>query len=228
MINVAIDGPSGAGKSTISKIAAKKLGYIYVDTGAMYRSLAYKAIKEGIDIKNNHGDVVKMLDTTTLEIRHGDECQLMFVDGENVTDFIRTPIVSIGASDIAVIPEVRKWLLETQKAFARENNCIMDGRDIGTCVLPDAEVKIFLTASCEARAERRLKELLEKGEKVTFQEVLEDMKYRDKNDSSRDVAPLKAADDATIADTSELDFNESVNLIIDIINNKVLSLKKEV
>ncbi len=221
MINVAIDGPSGAGKSSISKIVAKRLGYIYMDTGAMYRSLAYKAIQNGIDIKNNHADVIKMLDNTTLEIRHGEDKQLMFVDGNDVTDYIRTPEVSIGASDIAVIPEVRKWLLEKQKSFALKNNCIMDGRDIGTCVLPDAQVKIFLTASCEARAQRRLKELLEKGENVTFEEVLEDMKYRDKNDSSRDVAPLKAADDAVIADTSNLDFDSSVELIVKIINEKV-------
>ena len=227
MINVAIDGPSGAGKSTISKRVAKMLGYIYMDTGAMYRSLAYKAIQNGIDIKNNHGDVIKMLESTVLEFRHGADAQLMFVDGEDVTAFIRTPEVSIGASNIAVIPEVRIWLLEKQKSFARENNCIMDGRDIGTCVLPNAEVKIFLTASCEARAQRRLKELLEKGEKVTFDEVLEDMKYRDKNDSSRDVAPLKPADDAYIADTSELDFESSVELIQKIIKEKVSKLGKE-
>ena len=221
MINVAIDGPSGAGKSTISKCLARRMGYIYIDTGAMYRTLAYKALSLGIDIENDMRAVQTMLADTTVDIRHAEDGQHMFADGRDVTAFIRTPEVSMGASNIAKIPFVRQWLLELQRSFAKMNDCIMDGRDIGTVVLPDAQVKIFLTASVEARAKRRYAELQEKGSDVTLDEVLEDMKKRDENDSSRDCAPLKEADDAVKVDTSELDFEQSVSAIADVITKRI-------
>lgn len=221
MISIAIDGPSGAGKSTISKTVAKKNGYIYIDTGAMYRTLAYKAITLNIDIANDYDSIEKMLETTTIDIKHYEDGQHMFADGNDVTAYIRTPEVSMGASDIAKIPYVRKWLLNLQRDFAKSNNCIMDGRDIGTVVLPDATVKIFLTASAEARAKRRHIELLEKGENVTFEQVLADMIKRDENDSSRECAPLAKADDAVEVDTSELTFDESVLAIENVINKLV-------
>lgn len=220
MINVAIDGPSGAGKSSISKTVAKELGYIYIDTGAMYRTLAYKALKLGLDINSAPDSIEKMLSDTVVDIRHCDDGQHMFADGEDVTAYIRTPEVSMGASDIAKIPFVRQWLLELQRNFARSNDCIMDGRDIGTVVLPEAKVKIFLTASPEARAERRLAELREKSSDITFEQVLEDMKKRDANDASRSCAPLKQAEDAVLVDTSNLDFAQSVDAVKDVIKQK--------
>lgn len=220
MINIAIDGPSGAGKSTIARSVSQKLGFLYIDTGAMFRSLAYKAVKQGIDIANEHNSLKSMLSDTTLTIERVDGVQHMILDGEDITDFIRTPEVSKAASDIAVIDFVRKWLLELERSLAKEYNCIMDGRDIGTHVLPDAKVKIFLTASAETRAKRRLKELKEKGIDISFEEVLSDMKYRDKQDSEREIAPLKMADDAHLADTSDKSFDESVDYILDIIKRE--------
>lgn len=220
MINVAIDGPAGAGKSTIAKRIAGDMEYLYIDTGAMYRTLAYKAIKNGIEIKDEQS-VTAMLSDTKLDIVYSGGMQRMLADGIDVTDCIRTPEVSAGASDISAIPFVRKWLLDTQRSLAENNNCLMDGRDIGTVVLPDADVKIFLTASPETRAQRRFDELKEKGIDVTYQKVLEDMKERDKNDSTRACAPLKQADDAVFVDTSSLTFEESVSLIKQIISDKV-------
>ena len=220
MINIAIDGPSGAGKSSIAKAVSAKLGYLYIDTGAMFRSLAYKALSLGIDIPNEHDALNKMLSETTLSIERIDGTQHMILDDCDITDKIRTPEVSKAASDIAVIGFVRSWLLDLERSLAKKNNCIMDGRDIGTHVLPDADVKIFLTASAEVRAERRLKELNEKGIDVSFDEVLAEMKYRDKQDSEREVAPLKKADDAILADTSDKNFDESVELILDIIKTE--------
>lgn len=221
MINVAIDGPSGAGKSTIARRIASDLGYVYIDTGAMYRTLAYKAITLGIDIKNSPEEVVAKLPETNISIAYQDGLQRMILDGSDVTDFIRTPEVSMGASAVSAIAEVRAWLLDYQRNLAKENNCLMDGRDIGTVVLPFANVKIFLTASSEARAKRRYDELLEKGENVTFQDVLNDMIKRDSDDSSRACAPLKQADDAILVDTSDLTFEESVEKIKNIISDKV-------
>ena len=221
MINVAIDGPSGAGKSTIARRIASDLGYVYIDTGAMYRTLAYKAISLGIDIKQCPDEVVAKLPDTNISIIYQDGLQRMILDGEDVTDFIRTPEVSMGASAVSAITDVRAWLLDYQRNLAKENNCLMDGRDIGTVVLPFANVKIFLTASSEARAKRRYDELVEKGENVTFQEVLNDMIKRDSDDSSRACAPLKQADDAILVDTSNLSFEESVQKIKNIISDKV-------
>lgn len=220
MINVAIDGPSGAGKSTISRAIAKELGYIYIDTGAMYRSLAYKALSLNIDIKESEEEILKMLDSTSLDIVYKNGEQRMMLDGNDVSDFIRTPSVSLGASAISAISGVRMWLLDLQRNLAANNNCLMDGRDIGTSVLPDANVKIFLTASPEARAKRRYDELLEKGENVTFEEVFNDMITRDKNDSTRKCSPLKKAEDAVVVDTSELNFEESVMAIKAVIAEK--------
>jgi len=221
MINVAIDGPAGAGKSTIAKKIASELGYVYIDTGAMYRTLAYKAISLGINIKEEADKVCTMLLSTKLEMTYVDGVQHMIADGEDVTDYIRTPEVSMGASAISAIPDVREWLLMYQRTLAQNNNCIMDGRDIGTVVLPFANVKIFLTASPEARAKRRFDELIAKGEDVSFEEVLKDMNERDQADSQRKIAPLKQAEDAVKADTSELSFEESVELIKNIIKSKM-------
>ena len=221
MINVALDGPSGAGKSTIAKKAAEVFDFVYIDTGAMFRSLALKAIGEGIDVGTNHAFVISMLAHTTLDIKRADGQQRMILDGTDVTDRIRTPEVSRAASDIAVIPEVREWILKVERDLAAKYDCIMDGRDIGTSVLPDADVKIFLTASPEARAERRYKELCEKGIDTSFDDVLAEMKYRDKQDSEREISPLKKADDAQIADTTELNLEESVELICGLIRKVI-------
>lgn len=221
MINIAIDGPSGAGKSTVSKAVASTLGYIYIDTGAMYRTLAYKAINLGISISKQADKVENMLKNTTLDIRHAPDGQHMYLDGEDVTAFIRTSEVSMGASAISAIPFVRSWLLDMQRSFARENNCIMDGRDIGTVVLPHSDVKIFLTASPEARAKRRYAELVEKGQDVNFQKVLEDMIKRDEDDTNRACAPLAAAQDAVYLDSQDLTFEETVEKILDIIQKRI-------
>lgn len=221
MINVALDGPSGAGKSSIAKKASDEFGFMYIDTGAMFRSLALKALNLGIDIKNNPKDVLAFLPDTTLDIVRKDGFQHMILDNEDVTDKIRTSEVSKGASDIAVIGEVRSWLLKEERRLAKKYNCIMDGRDIGSSVLPDANVKIFLTASAEKRAERRLLELKEKGEDITFEKVLEDMKYRDYQDSTREVSPLKMCDDAILVDTTNLTFDESLKAICDIIKKVI-------
>ncbi len=217
MINIALDGPSGAGKSTIARAVARSFGFTYIDTGAMFRSLGLKAVRLGIDIKSEPERIEAMLSGTTLDIsRDGDE-QHMILDGEDVTGLIRTPEVSKAASDIAVIPSVRTWLLSAERSIASRYDCIMDGRDIGTSVLPDADVKIFLTASPEARAQRRYLELSEKGIDTNFDEVLAEMKYRDKQDASREVSPLAMADDAILADTTELNLSESIELVSGII-----------
>jgi len=221
MINVAIDGPAGAGKSTIAKKIAQKRGYLYIDTGAMYRTLAYKALCAGIDVTTEFDKVRTMLDSTELGIVYKDGVQCMLADGNDVTDKIRTPEVSKGASDISAIPFVREWLLETQRSLATQNNCIMDGRDIGTVVLPDANVKIFLTASSEARAKRRYDELVAKGLDVKLEDVLSDMIKRDTNDSTRACAPLKQADDAALVDTSHLNFEEAVAAVEKVISDKI-------
>lgn len=221
MINVAIDGPAGAGKSTIARKIAQDMGYMYIDTGAMYRTLAYKAVSKGIDVSEDKASVCAMLPETSLDIVYRDGMQRMIVDGTDVTDLIRTPAVSMGASAVSAIPEVREWLLGLQRDLAKNNNCLMDGRDIGTVVLPFANVKIFLTASAEARAERRYNELILKGEDVTFEDVLNDMRSRDKQDSTRLCAPLKQAEDAVAVDTSNLTFDESVEALKSIIADKV-------
>lgn len=217
MINVAIDGPSGAGKSSIARFVSSKLGFLYIDTGAIFRSLAWNAIQNGIDISNDSEGLRSMLKDTELSVKIIDGLQHMILNGNDITHLIRTPEVSKAASDIAVICFVREWILNLERKLASENNCIMDGRDIGTAVLPDADVKIFLTASAEARAERRLLELRQKGIDISFDEVVADMKYRDEQDSNRASAPLRQADDAVLVDTSDKNFYESAEAVYNII-----------
>ena len=220
MISVAIDGPAGAGKSSISRCAAKKLGYIYVDTGALYRAVGLKFSLCEADTSLGC-DIEKILSDTSVDIRFSNGEQRVFLDGRDVSDDIRTPAASMMASAVSAKPQVRAFLLEMQRKLASENNVIMDGRDIGTVVLPDAAVKIYLTASAEVRANRRLKELLEKGEKVTFKEVYDDMVKRDYNDMHREIAPLKKAEDAVVADTSDCSFDESVELVLKIVRERI-------
>ena len=222
MINVAIDGPAGAGKSTISRRAAKEIGYIYIDTGALYRTVGLNALRKGIDI-NSPDDIVSTLtDDLKVELRFVDGEQRMFLNGEDVSDKIRTPEASMAASKVSAVPAVRAYLFDLQKKLAAENNCIMDGRDIGTVVLPDADVKIFLTASTEARARRRYLELVEKGNRVNYADVLKDMEYRDAQDTGRETAPLRAAEEAVIIDSSEIGFEETFNILFDVVTNRIL------
>lgn len=215
-ISVAIDGPVGAGKSTIARTAAGKLGFIYCDTGALYRAVGLYCARDGANL-DAPGEIAARLPKIRLEIRLVDGLQRVFLNGEDVSDLIRTPEISIAASKVSAVPEVRAALLDLQRDIAKTNNVIMDGRDIGTVVLPNAQVKIFLTASAEVRAKRRFDELIAKGQNVTFEETLKDVNERDYRDSHRETAPLKQAADALLADTSELDFDQSVELICDII-----------
>lgn len=219
MINVAIDGPAGAGKSTIAKAAAKELGYIYVDTGALYRAIAYNAVTTGA--VESDEKIISMLDNTNVELKYVDGVQAVYLNGEDVSAFIRTPEISMGASKVSAIPEVRAFLLNLQRDIADKNNVIMDGRDIATVVLPNADVKIFLFASPECRAERRYKELIEKGETVSYEDVLADVNQRDYQDSHREIAPLKPSEDSVMADTSALNLEESIQLIIDTIKENI-------
>ncbi len=221
MFKVAIDGPGGAGKSSISKLVAKKLGFVYIDTGAMYRTAALYCLRCGINIKEENGKAEEAVSEISMDIVLSDEGQKIFLNGEDVTDKIRTPEVSMGASEVSAIPFVRERLVDMQRKLAESKNVIMDGRDIGTCVLPDAEVKIFLTASPEVRAKRRFDELLEKGEIVTFEDVLNDIITRDRNDETRAVSPLKKAEDAVLLDTSNMNFDESQEAVIAIIEDKM-------
>ena len=220
MIAVAIDGPSGAGKSTIARKVAGELGFLYIDTGALYRSIGYYVLKKGGDPEKKE-DVEAALPGIRLELRHADGVQRVFLNGEDVSDQIRTPAVSMAASHVSAFPAVRAFLLELQRRMAREHNVIMDGRDIGTVVLPDAELKIFLTATPEDRARRRYEELVEKGEAVTFDEVLKDVIQRDYNDTHRDIAPLRQAEDAVLADTTGFELPQSVALIRSLVEKKL-------
>jgi len=221
MINVAIDGPAGAGKSTISRAAAKELGFIYIDTGALYRTVGLNALRKGADIENPQSIASTLTDDLKVELRFIDGEQKMFLNGEDVSAAIRTPEASMAASRVSAVPAVREYLFDLQKKLASENDCVMDGRDIGTVVLPDAKVKIFLTASPESRAKRRYDELIQKGMDVKFEDVLADMKERDYNDSHRAIAPLKPADDAILLDTSGFELEKSVALIIKTIKDNI-------
>lgn len=220
LINVAIDGPAGAGKSTVARGAAKELGYIYVDTGALYRTVALAAQR-----KNVLGDVngiCDMLPGITVELKFDDEGeQRVYLNGEDVSSLIRTPEISMAASSVSQIPKVREFLLELQRSIARENNVIMDGRDIGTVVLPNADVKIFLFASPECRAERRYKELIEKGQNVKYKDVLKDVNDRDYQDSHREIAPLKPTDESVMADTTGKALPESIEMVVSVIKEKI-------
>lgn len=219
-IAVAIDGPSGAGKSTIARILAKELQFIYVDTGALYRAIGYTALCQHIDTTNT-ADVTALLQNLSVALGYENGEQCVYVNERDVTPFIRTPEVSIAASNVSAIPAVREFLFSLQQDMAKKQSVIMDGRDIGTVVLPDAQVKIFLTASAEDRARRRYEELLEKGQNVTFEDVLNDMILRDKNDSERAAAPLKAAEDAVLVDTSGNTLEQSVAQLRAIVEEKL-------
>ena len=218
---IAIDGPSGAGKSSLARRCASALGFLYVDTGAIYRTVGLAAYRLGIERKNEPA-VVAMLPELDIRMAYNDSGeQRMFLNGEDVSEEIRLPEISICASDVSSLPKVRAYLLKMQRKMAREYNVIMDGRDIGTVVLPDAELKIFLTASAKARAERRMKQLAAKGVNADFEDVLRDIEYRDQQDSGRDAAPLKAADDAVLVDTTEIDFDASYELLMKIIRTRL-------
>lgn len=220
MVNVAIDGPAGAGKSTVARGAAKKLGYIYVDTGALYRTVALSAQRNGV--LGDKEKITDMLDSITVELKFDESGeQRVYMNSQDVSSFIRTPEISMAASSVSQIPQVRAFLLELQREIARKNNVIMDGRDIGTVVLPDADVKIFLFASPECRAERRYKELLEKGENVSYEDVLQDVNDRDYQDSHREIAPLKPTDDSVMADTTGKALEESIDMVVKIIEEKI-------
>ena len=217
---IAIDGPSGAGKSTISKILAKELGFIYVDTGAIYRTVGIYTYRKGVD-PTDAEKVSALLPEIDIVIKHINGAQRIFLNGEDVSEKIREHIISKYASDVSAIPEVRKFLLNTQREFAEKYNVIMDGRDIGTVVLPDAKIKIFLTATDEDRAKRRFEELRAKGQDVPFEKVLSDMRERDKNDSSRATAPLMAAEDAIVADTTGNTLEQSIAQLKEIISERL-------
>ena len=220
MISIAIDGPAGAGKSTIARAVSQSLGFLYVDTGALYRTIALFVLRMGIDPSDRNA-VKELLPKIHIRLAYEDGDQQMYLGTENVSSLIRTPAVSSAASKVAVHPEVRAFLLEEQRRFAREGNVLMDGRDIGTVVLPDATVKIFLTASPEVRAERRYKDMILKGENISYEEILEKVKLRDYTDSHREVAPLKQAEDAVLADTGNLTLDESIDLIRRIIEEHI-------
>ena len=220
MISIAIDGPSGAGKSSLSRRLAAELGYIYVDTGAMYRTIGLHVLRSGADTEDEDA-VAALLPGIRLEMRYVDGVQHMFLNGEDVSGLIRTEEVSMAASHVSAHPSVRAFLLDMQRDMARKQDVLMDGRDIGTVVLPDATVKIFLTASPEARATRRWKEYQAKGMPNTYEEVLADVKQRDYQDTHRAAAPLKQAEDAVLLDTSELNFEQSLDAMKQIIAQKV-------
>ncbi len=220
-IAIAIDGPAGAGKSTIAKLAAKELSFIYVDTGALYRAIGLCAYRNNIASKDADA-IINMIKDIKVELAFNDKHeQVVLLNGEDVSGLIRTPEISMYASDVSAIPQVRAFLLDLQRNMAKTNNVIMDGRDIGTVVLPDAKIKIFLTASPEVRAKRRYDELTEKGMDVNYDDVLADVITRDYNDSHRETAPLKPADDSILVDTSDLDLMQSVDKLITIMKERM-------
>ena len=221
-INIAIDGPGGAGKSTISKEVARQLGIIYVDTGALYRTVGYYARENGLSVEDVKVSelITPLLDKISIEIKYIDGSQHVILNGEDLGDKIRQPDISMYASAVSSVPNVRAFLLEAQKELARKNSVIMDGRDIGTVILPNADVKIFLTASNEARAQRRYEELVAKGVEVKYEDVLKEMNERDHADSTRAAAPLKAADDAILFDNSGYEFEGSVAHVLSIIEER--------
>lgn len=223
MFKIAIDGPSGAGKSTVAKALAAKLGIVYVDTGALYRTVGYFVRQKNADPKNA-AEVGALLPEIHIEIKYVDGAQHVYLNGEDLGDKIRTPEMSMYASAVSAIPSVRAFLLDTQRDIARKNSVIMDGRDIGTVILPDAEVKIFMFASVEARAMRRYKELIAKGEDVKYENVLSEMIERDNNDRNRDVAPAVPAEDAVMMDNSDMSIEENVDAVIDVIKGKGIEI----
>ena len=220
MISVAIDGPSGAGKSSLAKRLAKELGYLYVDTGAMYRSIGLYAQRAGADTKDAAA-VEALLPSIRLELKYVDGAQRVLLCGEDVSEAIRAEEIGMAASDVSAHPAVRRFLLDTQRNMALTHDLLMDGRDIGTVILPNATVKIFLTASPEARAKRRMLDLQQKGQPADYETVLEDIRQRDWQDTHRETAPLKQAEDAVLVDTSDLDFEESFAALKNLILSRV-------
>lgn len=217
MISIAIDGPSGSGKSTISKEVAQKLGFLHIDTGALYRAIAYFVFENKISLVN----VPEILNKINIDLKFQDGKQLVFLNEKDVSEKIRAPEISSLSSQVSKIKKVREFLLETQRNLSKENNVIMDGRDIGTTILPDANIKIFLTASSETRARRRYLQLLESGIDCDYSDILKKVIERDNQDINREISPLKKADDAILLDTSNLTFSESINKIIEIIKSNL-------
>lgn len=213
MIQIAIDGPGGAGKSTVAKAVAAKLGIVYVDTGALYRTIGYYVRQKNIAPDSREG-VAACLPEISINIVYQDGAQHVYLNGEDLGDKIRTPEMSMYASAVSAIPEVRAFLLDTQRDIAKKNSVIMDGRDIGTVILPEADVKIFLTATEECRAQRRYKELIARGQNVTLEDVLAEMNQRDTQDSTRECAPTAAADDAILLDNTGMTFEETIDAIV--------------
>ena len=219
MIRIAIDGPSGSGKSTLAKAVAKELGIVYVDTGALYRTVGYHVYLNGKD-PHSAEQVESLLPGINIELKYENGLQRVILNGEDLGDKIRIPEMSMYASAVSAIPAVRAFLLDMQKKMARENSVVMDGRDIGTVIIPDADLKIFLTASNETRAKRRTVELQSKGIDASYDDVLFDMIERDKNDKNRDIAPAVPADDAIIFDNSDMSVEDSLNEIVRLVNER--------
>lgn len=220
MISIAIDGPSGSGKSSISKCLAKKLGFVHVDTGALYRTIAYYLCKNNVDYSNSE-KVCENLKNIDIKVKFEDNNQNVFLNGVNVTDKIRSAEISMASSRISSMPLIRKFLLDLQRNIAKENNVIMDGRDIATVVLPNSEVKIFLTASPEVRAKRRYNQMVADDPEINFSDVLKNINERDFNDTHREISPLKISDDAVVFDNSDLTFDQTVNSILKIIKERI-------
>ena len=220
MFSIAIDGPAGAGKSSVAKEAAKALGFVYVDTGALYRAVALYMLRHGITPSDAEA-VEAALPAVTVDLRYEPDGQHVLLCGEDVSDAIRMPEVSTAASDCSAIPAVRKFLFSLQTGMAERYNVLMDGRDIGTVVLPNAQVKIFLTASAEARARRRCRQLKEKGVEADYEKTLREIRERDEQDMNRETAPLKPAEDSVLLDTSELDFRGSVEKLLEIVRERM-------
>lgn len=218
-LNIAIDGPAGAGKSTIAKMVSQALGTLYIDTGAMYRAVALKSLREGINVKDVQ-KIAQLVQNIEISLNHIDGEQRIYLDGEDVTGQIRLPEVSMGASDVSAVYEVRMKMVELQRKIAEANSVVMDGRDIGTFVLPNANLKIFLTAAVAERANRRYKELISKGiSGLSFEEVMKDIENRDNNDKNRAIAPLKKAEDAIEVDTTGLNVSEVAERIISLVKD---------
>ena len=220
MFAVAIDGPAGAGKSSVAKAASKELGFVYVDTGALYRTIALYVLRQGVD-PHDAAKVEALLPEIHIGMEYTEQGQKMVLNGEDVTGLIRTPEVSMATSTCSAIPAVRTYLLQLQRDLAEQNNVLMDGRDIGTVVLPKAQLKVFLTASPEERARRRVRQLEESGQKADYESILRDIEQRDYQDSHRAIAPLKQAKDAVKVDTSELDIDGVVAAIRKIVEGKI-------